>query len=81
MSILYTISMITFIIEWWWLDQWMVVNGSTRATMFLSTLEGPVPSLYAFNNFVFYLGFVLSDVFLVSYLAYGCIGLGPKFFF
>lgn len=66
MTLMYILSMMTFIIEWWWLDQWMVDDGATRETMFLANIEGPPPSVFVFNNFVIYLSFLVSEVFLVS---------------
>lgn len=66
-TVLYVLNLTYIIIQWQLLGQWTVINGATRKATFLNTIDGPSPSLFAFCNFIFYLGFVVSDALLVSY--------------
>lgn len=64
---LYALSLINFIIQWYWFNQAMIVNGSTRLSIFFATaLDGVSPWLDIFDSFVFYSAFTVSDALLVS---------------
>lgn len=64
-SVLYLLSFIDFIVEWYFLDWVIVVNGDTRNSMFWSSLGGPT-WIIVFDNVVFNSSFVVSDGLLVS---------------
>lgn len=68
---LYALNIIGFIIQWWAIYQWMVVNGATRFSIFRVILLPALPvSVDLINSFSFYLTFAVADTLLVSGFVY-----------
>ncbi|PPQ80734.1 hypothetical protein CVT25_001854 [Psilocybe cyanescens] len=70
-SMLYLLSMSTFIIQWYTLDWAVVINGDTRLSMFLSTLAGGPAWTFVVTDVLFYSVIIVSDGLLVSYISVG----------
>lgn len=62
--------MIVFVIQWYYLDFAVVINGDTKETIFNATIEGGPVWIFVLFQFFFYSVFVVSDGLLV-----GCIYL------
>lgn len=64
-SALYTLCLAVFIIQWYFLNLSIVVDGDTRASIFDSTLEGgPVWISVLYQSLAFAV-FIVSDALLV----------------
>ncbi|PPQ85447.1 hypothetical protein CVT25_006284 [Psilocybe cyanescens] len=64
-SALYLLCLSEFIMQWHSIDLDVVVNGDTRETIFVSTMEGGPPWAWVFSVFLFYSSFVVSDGLLI----------------
>lgn len=66
-SVLYMLSFVYFIFEWYFVDWSLVVNGESRDSMFWSTLGAPI-WCDGFESFLFDASLVVSDGLLVRYI-------------
>lgn len=66
---IYVLYILDWIIQCYWRHQSMVANGGTWESIFVTwVLVGPPPALFAFDDFVYFSGFAVSDALLVSYI-------------
>ncbi|PPQ85449.1 hypothetical protein CVT25_006286 [Psilocybe cyanescens] len=64
-STLHLLCLSQFILEWYSIDMNVVVNGDTRETIFVSTMEGGPPWAWVFSVFLTYSSIVVSDGLLI----------------
>ncbi|PPQ74317.1 hypothetical protein CVT25_000710, partial [Psilocybe cyanescens] len=64
-SMLYLLCMIVFVIQWYYLDFAIVINGDTKESIFNATIEGGPVWIFVFFQFFFYSVFIVSDELLI----------------
>ncbi|PPQ88151.1 hypothetical protein CVT25_005117 [Psilocybe cyanescens] len=64
-SALYLLCLSQFIEQWYSIDLDIVINGDTRETTFISTVEGGPTWVWVFADFLTYSSFVVSDGLLI----------------
>ncbi|PPQ83689.1 hypothetical protein CVT25_006146 [Psilocybe cyanescens] len=60
-STLYLLALSNPVLQWYLLNLQIVLNGGTRESIFIVTLEGGPRGLLALNAFLFYSSFIVSD--------------------
>ncbi|PPQ93632.1 hypothetical protein CVT25_000818 [Psilocybe cyanescens] len=64
-SVLYLICFLYFIVQWYFLDWVVVVNGDTRESIFLSTVGDGLEWTWILNDFLQISMFIISDGLLI----------------